>query len=102
MSDDLLEYLSQLPQLEGYTEKDRFHDFRKTFTETPEGKRALRYILQRGCIFQEPKLMSPIDSHMLAAFRGKRQLALEILSFVNNEPPERPTKTTRIKNATQK
>lgn len=97
MGDDVLEWVSPLPRLENYTAKDRYSDFRKLFMGSVEGKRVLRYILERGCVFQESALLSPIDSHMLAAQRGKRQLALEILAFTNNEPPERPTKTRSTK-----
>lgn len=95
MSDDILAAMEKLPTLEGYTKKDRYNDFRKLFGGSKEGKRALRYILERGGVFNEPALKSPIDPLMLAAHRGKRQMALEIFAFYNNEPPEQPTKATR-------
>lgn len=96
---DILDYLAQLPPLENYTANDRFHDFKKVFTSTPEGKRALRYILERGGVFQAQALASPIDSHMLATHDGKRRMALEILAFVYNEPKGQPPKQTRKRQA---
>lgn len=95
MSEDLLESLAKLPTLQGLTAQDIYHDFRKVFGGSKEGKRVLRYILERGGIFSEPTLQSPVDPLMLAAHRGKRQMALEIFARYNNEPPERKTKATR-------
>lgn len=91
---DLLDQLSQLPRLLNYTPDDIYHDYHLLFS-TDEGKRVLRHILERGGVFNEPKLVSPVDSHMLAAQRGKRQMALEILAFVYNEPKPKPSKQTK-------
>ena len=96
MSDNLLEDMATLPSLANYTKQDRYHDFRKTFG-TIEGQKVLRYILERGGVFNEPPLVSPIDAFMLAAHRGKRQLALEIFACYNNEPREQPTTAKRKK-----
>ena len=90
--DDLLDQVSQLPRLVNYTPEDIYQDYR-LFT-TDAGKRVLRHILERGGVFNVPKLVSPVDSHMLAAQRGKRQMALEILAFVYNEPKQKPVKQT--------
>ena len=94
MSDNPLEHLEELPSIKNYTNNDRYHDFRKVFT-TDEGKRVLRYILERGGVFKEPALVSPIDPCMLAAQRGRRQLALEIMAFTYNEPQEPPKQQKR-------
>ena len=95
--DDTLEAFAKLPSLgEKYTKEDRYRDFRKTFGGE-EGRRVLRYILERGGVFNEPPLISPVDSHMLAAHRGKRQMALEIFACYNNEPPVQPQHATRKK-----
>ena len=94
---DVLDWLSHLPRLDNYTEKDQFVDFRKVFTGTTEGQRVLRKIMELGSIFHQPALVSPVDPYMLAAFHGRRYLALRILSIVNNEPLERPTQTKRSK-----
>ena len=91
---DLLDEISQLPRLTNYTAEDVYHDYHRLFT-SDEGKRVLRHILERGGVFNEPKLISPIDPCMLAAQRGKRQMALEILAFVYNEPKARPVKQTK-------
>lgn len=92
--DDLLDQLSQLPRLQNYTAADIYQDYHRLFT-SDEGKRVLRHILERGGVFNEPKLISPVDSHMLAAQRGKRQMALEILALVYNEPKAKPNKQTK-------
>lgn len=89
--DPLLESLAALPDIGNYKADDRYHDFRKTFGPA-EGQRVLRYILQRAGVFSEPPLASPVDSHLLAAHRGKRQIALEILAFYTNEPPPKQEK----------
>lgn len=96
MSDNILEDLATLPSLANYTNKDRYHDFRKTFSSV-EGQRVLRYILESGGVFNEPPLVSPVDSHMLAAHRGKRQMALMIFACYNNEPREQPPTAKRKK-----
>lgn len=94
--DDTLDALAKLPTLGGkYTKEDRYRDFRKTFGGSVEGQRVLRYILERGGVFSEPPLTSPVDSHLLAAHRGKRQMALEIFACYNNEPPVQPQNATR-------
>ena len=94
MSDKLLDALAHLPRLENYTEKDRHHDFRRVFSST-EGQKVLRYLLEWGGVFNEPALKSPVDPLMLAAHRGRRQLALGIFAAYHNEPPEQPTKATQ-------
>lgn len=100
MSDqDLLQYLSELPVLEKYLPNDRYHDFVNTF-KTHEGQRVLRYILERGGVFNDAPITNPIDPHLASIERGKRRLALEILSYTYNEPPPKPTKQKRVnKNA---
>jgi hypothetical protein len=94
VSEELLDAFARLPALENYTLKDRHHDFRKTFGST-EGQKVLRYILEWGGVFNEPSLKSPVDPLMLAAHRGRRQIALGIFAIYNNEPPEQPDKATR-------
>ncbi len=95
--DDTLDWVSNLPRIENYTSKDQYHDFRRIFMETEEGKRVLRRIMELGSVFQQPALVSPIDPYMLSAIHGRRYLALKILSIVNNEPMEPPKQTTRNK-----
>lgn len=95
MSEDILDWVSHLPKIENYTSDDQYHDFRKVFMGTTEGQRVLRRILELGSIFHQPALQSPVDPYMLAAFHGRRFLALKVLSIVNNEPPKRPAKAKR-------
>ena len=66
---DLLDQLSELPRLTNYTPEDVYQDYHQLFT-TDAGKRVLRHILERGGVFNEPKLVSPVDPYMLAAQRG--------------------------------
>ena len=89
---DPFSVLASLPKPENYTKKDQYRDFRHVFMQTEDGKRVLRRIMELGCVFHEPRLVSPVDPLMLAAFRGKRQLALEIFSLTNDEPSEPPKK----------
>ena len=96
MTDNILESLASLPSLGKYNANDRYHDFRKTFSSV-EGQRVLRYLLERGGVFQEPPLVPPVDPYMLAAHRGKRQMALEIFACYNNEPQPQATTATRKK-----
>lgn len=95
MSDDLLDWISSLPKIENYSVEDQYHDFRKTFMGSDEGKRTLRRILEMGSVFHQPALQSPVDPHMITAFHGRRYLALKILSIVNNEPPQQPKRQKR-------
>ena len=92
MADDILDWLGALPGIEGYPVKDRYHDYRKVFMGSTEGKRVLRHIMKIGGVFNKPALISPIDPYMLAALDGKTRLALEILQIVNEEPSEKPGK----------
>ena len=96
---DSFDALADLPSPpENYTDLDRYRDFRVVFMQTDEGRRVLRRIMEMGCIFAEPRLISPIDPYMLAAFRGKRQLALEIFKTMNDEPQaEKPATQARAK-----
>ncbi len=95
---NLLEWTASLPRLDNYTEKDQYHDFRKVFmgdSTAVEGQRVLRRIMELGCIFNHPPLVSPIDPLMQMALLGKRYLAVKILEIVNNEPHERPTQAAK-------
>ena len=95
---DLLTELANLPLLENYTAQDQYHDFRRIFMGSDEGKRVLRRILEKGYVFRDPPITHPIDPYLMAVHRGYRRLALEILGTVENEPQEQPTQTqTRIK-----
>ena len=92
MADELLDWLATLPEVAGYTPKDKYSDFRKVFMGTIEGKRVLRHIMDLGMVFNQPRLDSPVDPYMQLAIVGRRYLALKILETVNNEPTEKPAK----------
>ncbi len=92
MADEPLDWLATLPGIEGYPVKDRYHDYRKVFMGSPEGKRVLRHIMDLGMVFKQPPITSPVDPYMQLAIIGRRYLALKILEIVNEEPTEKPTK----------
>lgn len=83
------------PSSADYSQKDRYHDFRRLFTETDEGKRVFNEILSWGKIFKPAVAGSPIDPYALAIREGERNIALKLLYIVNNEPQERPTNTRK-------
>ena len=84
---DPFDTLAALPSPpESYTALDRYRDFRVVFMQTDEGGRVWRRIMEMGCVFEEPRLTSPVDPYMLVAYRGKRQLALEIFKTTTDEP----------------
>lgn len=91
---DELDALAKLPTAENYTSKDRYHDFRKSFS-TPEGQRTLREILS-WCHLLKPSVYGiPIDPHLVSMKEGERNIGLKLLHTYHNEPPERPEKTRR-------
>ena len=92
---DILTSLSALASSELYTPKDRYHDFRKIFMGSDEGKRALREIVSWGRLLNEPKLPNPIDPYRLAIREGERNIVRRLIATVYIEPPERPTKSQR-------
>lgn len=86
-----------IPNKEEYLPRDKYHDFRKIFTGTPEGERVFREILAWGRMFKPSIVASPVDPYMMAMKAGERNMALRLLYTVNNEPSELPTNTTRKK-----
>lgn len=94
MDEDILDALSSLPAKQ-YLPKDRYHDFRKVFMGTDEGKRVLREILSWGRLFQPSIVGKPVDPYAMAIREGERNMALRLMAVVYNEPPERPAKTQR-------
>ena len=94
MDEDILDAIASLPAKQ-YLPKDRYHDFRKIFMGTEEGKRVLREILSWGRLFQSSIMSKPIDPYAMAVREGERNMALRLMTVVYNEPPERPTQTKR-------
>jgi len=87
--DNLYENLSATE----YSPRDKYHDFRRLFTETAEGKRVFNEILSWGRLFKPSAIGTPVDAYAMAIREGERNMALRLLYTVNNEPHERPTKT---------
>lgn len=89
-----LDALTSLPHSENYTQKERYSDFRKTFS-TPEGQRTLREILS-WCHLLKPSVYgSPIDSNLVLLKEGERNIGLRLLTTYHNEPPERPDRARK-------
>lgn len=96
MSDeDLLSALASLPATEGYTPKERYHDFRQLFTGTDQGKRVLRELLSWGHLLQPSVINSPIDPYQTHIREGEANVARKLLVTVMREPPEKPATQTR-------
>jgi len=95
MSEDFFDALASLPNPTPYSPRDKYHDFRRLFTGTDEGKRVMREILSWGRMFKPSILGSPIDPYLMAVREGERNMALRLLATVINEPPERPVEVTR-------
>ena len=91
--DETIEILLSLPSSEGYSAKDRYHDFRRVFTGSEEGKRVFREILAWGRMFRPSALNTPVDPYLTHIREGERNIALKLLHVVNNEPPELKSKT---------
>ena len=89
---DLLDELAKLPTTENYSKKDRYHDFRRVFMTNDEGRKVLREILTWGGIFQPPALGNPIDPNRTHVLIGQRNIALQLMDVVYNEPKELPIK----------
>jgi len=90
-----LDFLASLPSNTGYDKNDRYHDFRRIFTGSAEGKRVLAEILSWGHLLKSSVASFPIDPYLTHIREGERNLALRLLATVNNEPQERPAKATR-------
>jgi len=80
-----------------YSKKDRYHDFRRLFTSTDEGQRVFNEIISWGKLFSTSITPSPVDPLAMAAREGERNMALKLLTIVNNEPKEQTTKTRNKK-----
>lgn len=75
---------------EGYTDIDRYRDFRATFG-TQEGRRTLATILKWGHIYRTS--MAPNANDVIFS-EGERNMALKILAGLT-EPVAKPTRRTK-------
>ena len=87
-----LDYLASLPIAENYSPRDKYQDFHQLFS-TDQGQRVLREILSWGRMFATPITSSPIDPYLSHVRIGEANIALKLLSTINNEPLEQQTKT---------
>jgi hypothetical protein len=92
---DMLDELAALPSTDGYSAKDRYHDFRRIFMGSDEGRRVMAEILSWGRLMQPWGFSSPIDPYQMALREGQRNIALKLLDTVLREPPERPERAAR-------
>lgn len=93
--EDPLDLLASLPSQEGYTPMDRYRDFRKVFLGSVEGKRVLRELLSWGRMFRAPPLGNPIDPPRVFIALGERNIALKLLSAIQDEPTDKPQRTRK-------
>ena len=92
---ELLAEVASLPGTEGYTPQDRYHDFRKVFMGSEEGKRTFREILSWGHLLQPSARSTPIDPYLTHIREGEANLARRLLVTVMKEPPNKPLTQTR-------
>lgn len=91
----MLSVLASLPSAENYTQRDRYHDFRRIFMGSEEGKRVFREILSWGHILRPSSFGSPIDPYLTHVRDGEANIARRLLVTVTNEPPEKPVQAKR-------
>lgn len=91
--EDFLGVLASLPSPEGYSQKERYADFRKVFMGSPEGQRCFREILSWGHLLRPAVHGHPIDPYLTHVRDGEANIARKLLVTVTVEPPEPQTKT---------
>lgn len=74
-----------------YEPIDRYRDFRAVFLATDQGKRVLYEILSFGRMFKS-SAWPQFDAHQTMYHEGERNLALRILTTINAEPVDKPTR----------
>ncbi len=84
--------------LSGYSNMDRYREFRRLFLGSEEGKRVLHQILSWGGFYRSSwgGASNPeFNPYRAALCDGEKNLALKILSAMNAEPSQLPTAQTR-------
>ena len=94
---ELLDSITNLPITEDYSPKDRYADFRQLFTGSEQGKRVYRELLVWTKYFSTSLTGDPIDPLRLAVLSANRDFGSKLISTVNIEPLEQPTKANRKK-----
>lgn len=80
-----LERLSRSQVGDGYTDVDRYRDFRRVFLERPEGCRVLWQLFEMAHLFA-PVAVLPGDPYEAYHRDGARNLALAIFAILNADP----------------
>ncbi len=94
---ELLDSLNELPATNNYSSKDRYADFRQLFTGSEQGKRVYRELLAWGKMFSSSVSGNPIDTNRVIFAEGHRNFIIKLIAAVNIEPPEQPTKATKLR-----
>ena len=93
--DELLDVMTSLPGGVPYPPADRYHDFRRVFLGTDEGRRVLREIVAWGRLLRAPAMSSPIDTSAFLIQEGERNIVRRLLSTVTTEPPKQTERANR-------
>jgi hypothetical protein len=73
-----------------YKPVDRYRDFRRVFLDTEEGKRVLHEIFSFCGMFRP---IRNLETNAVIFHEGERNVGLKIMTTMNAEPKERPTRT---------
>lgn len=85
----LAELRAAAPAAQGYTETDRYREFRSVFLDTPAGQRVLWHIMDMGGLLGTTFDPNP---HVHAQNEGWRNLAIRIFQITYIEPKAKPTR----------
>ena len=105
MSDDAIdptaaeEFLNELASAhtQNYAEIDRYRDFRAVFLGSDQGRRVLYAIMGFGLMYRSSAYRGRFDPYKTLFHEGERNLALRILTTINNEPTEKPDRANSAK-----
>lgn len=91
--EEALSIIADVSISEDYSDIDKYHDFRKVFLETEEGRRVLRQVMSWGGLLKTHFKREPIDPYSVVAREGMRNLSLMIFFTMLKEPKsEKPIK----------
>lgn len=93
--EDLFSFLAAPRPPAGYTELDRYRDFRRVFTGSEEGKRVLQEIMRLCCMARPMNFGNPIDPNLALVIETRRNLGFSLRHIIETEPQPKPTQTTR-------
>ena len=81
-----MERLGRVVLDDRYTEIDRYRDFRRTFLDTPEGRRVLAQLFGMTHLFAPSFDPDNPDPSMTFVHEGERNIGLFIISILNADP----------------